>query len=268
MRRLNECDNQLRTPRRSQVNETRRQLLAGISVAGAGALLIGCRPRSNPPDTATIEGNKNEGPAPGEAAPVEVTATEDLMREHGILRRALLVYREAAIRLRQDPAAVPPDALEKTAQLFRVFGEDYHEKSLEEIYIFPAIRKSPGNVAAYVDVLMAQHARGREITDYLLSVTRADRLPANGVAALVSALESFVRMYEHHAAIEDTIIFPAWKATMGETELDELGAKFEEIEAEQFGGDGFESALKRMEEIETGLGLSNLEMFTAPPPPR
>jgi len=27
-------------------------------------------------------------------------------------------------------------------------------------------------------------------------------------------LEAFARMYEHHAAIEDTIIFPAWKQTM------------------------------------------------------
>jgi len=74
-------------------------------------------------------------------------------------------------------------------------------------------------------------------------------------------------MYDHHAAIEDTIVFPAWKASVGETELDVLAAKFEEIEAEQFGDDGFDMALKRMEEIETSLGLSNLEMFTAPEPP-
>ncbi len=64
------------------------------------------------------------------------------MREHGILRRALLVYQEAATRLRQDAASVPPDALEKTAQLFRVFGEDYHEKKLEEAFILPLIKKS------------------------------------------------------------------------------------------------------------------------------
>jgi hypothetical protein len=73
-------------------------------------------------------------------------------------------------------------------------------------------------------------------------------------------------MYEHHAAIEDTIIFPVWKTAVGEAELDALAAKFDEIETEHFGADGFETALKRMEEIETSLGLSNLEMFTAPEP--
>jgi hemerythrin-like domain-containing protein len=249
------------------LDEKRRQLLTGISLTGAGVLLNACRPTSNRTGTATNEESRSESPAPGEAAPVEVTATEDLMREHGILRRALLVYQESAVRLRQDPASVPPDALEKAANLFRVFGEDYHEKQLEEVYIFPTVKKSPGAAATYVDVLLAQHVRGREITDYLLAITKADRIPANSVEPLAKALESFVRMYEHHAAIEDTVIFPAWKLATGESKLDELGAKFEEIEVEQFGGDGFETALKRMEEIEGSLGLSNLNMFTAPPPP-
>jgi hemerythrin-like domain-containing protein len=248
------------------LNKNRRQLLAGISLAGAGFVLNACRATPSRTGGATNEENKNEGPAPGEAAPLEVTATEDLMREHGILRRALLVYQESVVRLRQDPASVPPDALEKAANLFRVFGEDYHEKKLEEIYIFPALKKSTSTAASYVDVLLAQHMRGREITDYVLSVTKADKIPSNSVEALAKTLESFVRMYQHHAAIEDTVIFPAWKATLGEPEYDALGEKFEEIETEQFGGDGFETALKRMEEIETSLGLSNLDMFTAPSP--
>jgi hemerythrin-like domain-containing protein len=246
------------------LNEKRRQLLAGISLAGAGILLNACRTTPNRSGGATNEENKNDGPAAGEATQVEVTAVEDLMREHGILRRALLVYKESVVRLRQDPASIPPDALEKTANLFRVFGEDYHEKKLEEVYIFPILRKSPGTAASYVDTLLAQHTRGREITDYVLSSTKADRIPSKDVEPLAKVLESFVRMYEHHAAIEDTVIFPAWKAATGEAELDELAERFEEIETEQFGGDGSETALKRMEEIETSLGLSNLELFTAP----
>jgi len=246
------------------LNEKRRQLLTGISLAGGGVLLNACRATPTRSGGATNEENKNDGPAPGEAAQVEVTATEDLMREHGILRRALLVYQESAVRLRQDPASIPPDALEKTANLFRVFGEDYHEKKLEEVYIFPILKRSPGAAASYVDTLLAQHTRGREITDYVLSSTKVDRISSKDVEPLAKVLESFVRMYEHHAAIEDTVVFPAWKAATGEAELDELGERFEEIETEQFGGDGFETALKRMEEIETSLGLSNLEMFTAP----
>jgi len=244
----------------------RRQLLTGISVAGAGVLLNACRNTQTRSGGAT--NNESKEPAPGEVEPIEVTAAEDLMREHGILRRVLLVYQESAVRLRQDAASVPPDALEKAAKLFQVFGEDYHEKKLEEVFIFPAVKKAPGAAAGYVDVLLAQHVRGREITDYLLSVSQADRIASNSVEPLAKALESFVRMYEHHAAIEDTVVFPAWKAAVGGNELDALGEKFEEIEHEQFGEDGYETALKRMEEIESSLGLSNLEMFTAPAPPK
>lgn len=245
------------------MNKTRRELLAGISLAGAGALLVGCRNRSSQSSGGS---NQNE-PTAGELGPADVTATEDLMREHGVLRRALFVYREAATRLRQDPNSVPPDVLEKTAQLFRVFGEDYHEKKLEEAYIFPLVKKFRNPAEAYVDVLLAQHVRGREITDYIMSVTKGDNISSNTATALVPALESFARMYDAHAAIEDTVVFPAWKASLGEAELDELGAKFEEIEADHFGDDdGFEAAVLRMQEIEASMGLSDLTTFTAPAP--
>ncbi|HET6973708.1 MAG TPA: hemerythrin domain-containing protein [Pyrinomonadaceae bacterium] len=246
----------------------RRQLLTGISVAGAGVLLNACRSNTQTRTGGATNDENKEAPAPGEAEPVEVTATEDLMREHGILRRALLVYQESAVRLRQDPASVPPEALEKTAKLFRVFGEDYHEKQLEETFIFPAVKKTTNAATPYVDILLAQHVRGREITDYLLSISQADKIASNSIEPLAKTLESFVRMYEHHAAIEDTVVFPAWKAAVGGNELDALGEKFEEIEHDQFGSDGFETALKRMEEIEQSLGLSNLDMFTAPAPPK
>ncbi|HEX2270435.1 MAG TPA: hemerythrin domain-containing protein [Pyrinomonadaceae bacterium] len=243
------------------MDRTRRELLAGISIAGAGALLIGCRTTSNV--------TNQEGSAPGESVPAEVTALEDLMREHGVLRRALFVYRESAAKLKQDAGAVPLDALEKTAQLFRVFGEDYHEQKLEEAFIFPVIKRFRGTAVQQVDTLIVQHARGREITDYILSVTKADSISSNAAAALASAMESFVRMYEYHAAIEDTVVFPMWKGLLGEAELDELGAKFEEVEAEHFGDDnGFESAVMRMEEIETSLGLNSLEALTAPASPK
>jgi len=248
------------------VDSKRRQLLASISAIGAGAILIGC---STPGDlsSATNKEKKGKEAVEDEAAGVEVTAPEDLMREHGILRRVLLVYSEAAAKLRQDPKSVRPDDLEKAAQLFRVFGEDYHEKKLEEGYLFPVLKKGQGVAAVYVDVLVAQHARGREITDYILGVTKGDEIPPNSVTDFANNLDAFVRMYEHHAAIEDTVIIPAWKAAIGDKQLDELGAKFEEIEAESFGGDGFETASKRVSEIEEAMGMANLGMFTAPPPP-
>ena len=198
----------------------------------------------------------------------EVTATEDLMREHGVLRRALLVYTAAAAKLSANPSSIPPDSLQKTAKLFRAFGEEYHEKKLEEAFIFPAVKQAGGEAATYPDILITQHNRGREITDYIINVTASAKLGASNAGDLAKALEAFVLMYRNHAAREDTIIFPAWKQTLTAKQLDEMNDKFEDIEHEQFGEDGFEDAVKQISAIESSLGLSDLAQFTAPPPPK
>jgi len=197
----------------------------------------------------------------------EVTAVEDLMREHGVLRRALFVYSETAGRLRSDPSQVPPDALYKTAKLFRDFGEDYHEKKLEEAHIFPVIKQSAGPVSDYPHILIAQHTRGREITAFLLEKTKGAKIEYSDAGPLALALEAMVRMYRPHAAREDTVVFPAWKQILTAEQLDEMNEKFEDIEHEMFGQGGFEKAVQQITDIEKELGLADLKQFTAPAPP-
>ena len=198
----------------------------------------------------------------------EVGAVEDLMREHGVIRRAILVYREAVAKLRAKPNSVDPDVLRRTALLFRNFGEDYHEKKLEETHIFPTIKKAGGPAAAYVDILIAQHQRGREITDYVLASAAKGAIGTGDAEPLARALDSVELMYEHHAAREDTIVFPAWKDALSAHQLDEMGEKFEEIEHQQFGKDGFEDAVAQIARIEQTLGIADISQFTAPPPPK
>ncbi|MEO8648112.1 MAG: hypothetical protein ABI539_02990 [Acidobacteriota bacterium] len=96
--------------------------------AGLTATLLSSCATADQPDNTNSNG---VSPKPTPDAK-EVTAVEDLMREHGILRRGLLVYSGAAMRLRKNAANVSPAALQKIAKLFRTFGEDYHEKKLEE----------------------------------------------------------------------------------------------------------------------------------------
>ena len=243
-----------------QSSDTRRMFLSA-ALSGVGITLIGCRRDVSDHDQSASNKNKDSDKEP------EVTATEDLMREHGVLRRILIVFSETAPRLRHDPASVPNAALQNAAKLFRTFGEDYHEKQLEEAYIFPAVKKAGGPAADYVDVLTTQHQRGRDITDYILTVTNRSTIGGKSANDMAEVLDSMVRMYRAHAAREDTILFPAWKKTLTEAQLDELSDKFEDIERKQFGKDGFEDAVRQIGEIELQLGLSDLSTFTAPAPP-
>jgi hemerythrin-like domain-containing protein len=197
----------------------------------------------------------------------EVTANEDLMREHGIIRRALFVYAEAGRRARREPASIPLAALRDTARLFREFAEDYHERGLEEAHIFPMVRTLPGPAARLPDVLLAQHRRGREITDYVLKVASSSAIAPDEAERLASTLEALVAMYGPHAAYEDTEVFPAWKAALGQKGYDEMGEKFEQLERQMLGHDGFEDALQRIATVEAAFGLGDLSALTAPPPP-
>ncbi|MDT5122030.1 MAG: hypothetical protein QOC96_1512 [Acidobacteriota bacterium] len=250
-----------------KADHTRRDFLRASAVAGTGLILSGCGSKGGGQSEQQAK-NQSSSQENENQKGIEVTAAEDLMREHGVLRRALLVYGATAEKLRTNASTVPPDALQKTAKLFRAFGEEYHEKKLEETYIFPAVKQAGGQAAAYPDVLVVQHNRGREITEYIIAVTQGAKLGAANADALAKALESFVLMYQHHAAREDTIIFPAWKQTMTAKQYDEIGDKFEDIEKEQFGEDGYEDAVKQIGDIEGSLGLADIQQFTAPPPPK
>jgi hemerythrin-like domain-containing protein len=241
----------------------RREFLRTSAIIGTGLVLSSCS-RGNIANQEKQQAPDDEENEKGG----EVTATEDLMREHGVLRRALLVYTAAATKLHSDPANISPDALQKTAKLFRAFGEEYHEKKLEEAFIFPAVKQAGGEAAGYPDILVTQHNRGREITDYIINVTQSAKLGASNAEDLAKALDAFVLMYRNHAAREDTIIFPAWKQTLTAKQLDEMNDKFEDIEHQQFGEDGFEEAVKEIGAIESSLGLADIAQFTAPPPPK
>jgi len=239
-------------------DQDRRNLLHNSALVGmtlaAGAIV---------PLDALAQAAKPESQEP------EVTATEDLMREHGVIRRALLVYREVSPKLRQSPASVDAAALRRTAQSFRNFGEDYHERMLEEQHIFPTIRKMNNKeLTRYADVLTAQHQRGREITDYILAVSNGSKISAAHAEPLAGVLESFVLMYENHAAREDTIVFPAWKTNFSNRQLDEISDQFEDIERKMFGKDGFDDAEHKIGQIEATLGFADLAQFTPSPPPR
>src|SRR6266403_1944509 len=104
-------------------NNTRREFIRTSTIVGAGLVLAGCRGGAG---TNSRTDASDESPANADENQMggEVTATEDLMREHGVLRRALLVYTAAAMKLRASPSTIAPGELQKTATLFRAFGEE------------------------------------------------------------------------------------------------------------------------------------------------
>jgi hemerythrin-like domain-containing protein len=193
----------------------------------------------------------------------EVGATEDLMREHGVLNRVLLIYEEGLRRLhaRQE---VGPEVFHRSAQLVRKFVEDYHEK-LEENFIFPAFEKAKKHTDL-VQVLRQQHQAGRTVTEVVLRNATGDRFGKEDARNdLVQAVQAFVRMYRPHEAREDTVLFPALHKVLSAKQIKDLGEQFEKEEDRLFGDEGFEKTVDQVAAIEKQLGIYNLADFTPMP---
>ncbi|PYX05509.1 MAG: hemerythrin domain-containing protein [Acidobacteria bacterium] len=189
----------------------------------------------------------------------EVTPTEDLMREHGLLKRILLIYDEVSGRIDTNKD-FPPDTITNSAKIIRSFVEQYHEK-LEEDHLFPRFRKS-GKLVELVDVLQQQHQAGRRVTESILAVTSAGLKSADDKRKLRDSLHGFVRMYAPHEAREDTVLFPAVHEIVSKNEYDAMGEDFEKREHDLFGKEGFEGMVPHVAEIERQLGIYDLNQFT------
>lgn len=190
----------------------------------------------------------------------EISAPEDLMREHGVLNRILLIYEEGLRRL-SVKENLPPEVFHKPAMLVRTFVEDYHEK-LEETFIFPAFEKR-NRLVELVTVLRQQHAAGRKVTDVVLQNAVGDQFhKADSRKKVIQSCEAFIRMYRPHETREDTVLFPTLYKVVGAKEVKNLGEQFEEKEHKLFGDDGFEKAVDEVAAIEKQLGIYDLASFT------
>jgi hemerythrin-like domain-containing protein len=189
----------------------------------------------------------------------EVTPTEDLMREHGVLKRVLLLYDEVRRRIAGN-TEFPPDVVTGGARIIRSFIEEYHEQ-LEEKHLFPRFR-SQHTLVDLVDVLEEQHKAGRRVTEKILTLTAGGLKRPNDKKELAAALESFTRMYAPHEAREDTVLFPALRRLISGHEFHALGEAFEDEEHRRFGKEGFEGIVDRVASLEKTLGIYDLKQFT------
>ena len=228
------------------MTEERRRFLAAATALGIGTLAL---------VPGEIRGDDKKDQPEEEAG-----ATEDLMRENGVLNRILLIYEEGLRRLRARED-VPPDVFHKPATLVRKFVEDYHEK-LEENFIFPEFEKAR-KLVDLVTGLKKQHEAGRKVTDVILRNAVADQFRKEDARQeLVRSCEAFIRMYRPHEAREDTVLFPSQHKVFSAKELKDLGEQFEKEEDRLFGEEGFEKVVDQVAGLEKKLGIYDLDQFT------
>ncbi len=158
----------------------RRDFFRVSTVASTGLLLAGAAstwaadPKAETKKAMSKSDQKASAKDAAQPKPEEdVSPAEDLMREHGVLKRVMLVYDEVLHRW-DKKEEVPPEILAAAAGMIRHFVEDYHEK-LEEDYLFPRFEKA-NKLTDLVKTLKAQHQAGRKVTDIVIQRANAKSL--------------------------------------------------------------------------------------------
>ena len=233
-------------------NSSRRSFLRQTSTAGAGLLAPFAFAQQKP--EAKEKGEK-------ETAEEKISPAEDLMREHGVLNRILLIYDEH-LRMLAEKKPFDGSILVSAADIVRHFVEEYHEK-LEEDFRFPRFRKA-GKHVKLVDMLQTQHKAGRDLTAKIreLGATATLKYVSSDTDKLADALRAFLRMYRPHEAREDTVLFPAFRSIVSPHEYDALGDDFEKKEDQLFGEEGFFKVVDQVAALEKRLGIYELAQFT------
>ncbi len=173
----------------------------------------------------------------------QTPVTEDLMNEHGILNRVLIIF---------DHFLTIPDKESHTdkiiscTKIIKEFIEEFHE-IMEETYIFPHFK---GKWRPLIELLIQQHRESREITRDILKQAND-----HDINALTETIQIFIKMYRRHSAREDTIIFRKIRKFITPEEFAKISKIMDEEEDKKFGEHAYDKILAKVIMIEQEFKL-------------
>jgi hemerythrin-like domain-containing protein len=200
----------------------------------------------------------------GVGCPLE--AGEDLMEEHGVLGRLLLIYDALSIKLRnahsEQERNLAKSCLSESTQLIINNIQGNHER-IEELVIFPALRKANMH-NDLVAILVLQHHTGQELINTIAKKLHSGAAKTEaGRNELADLTHSFSTMYRPHALREDTVIFPTLHRIMSPDAYQQLSESVRTLETKMVHNPTLEDILKQVDQLETALSIHDLAQFTA-----
>jgi hemerythrin-like domain-containing protein len=188
-------------------------------------------------------------------APQGISAIETLMRGHGLIIRALIVSDLIRQRITTGQETDPSLVLD-TFTIFRKYLQEFHDNA-EEKFLYASMETNNVCFNA-IQELKVQHGTGLELTTRMTNLAKGGKMNAE----LAGYLGDFVKMYTHHAAYEDTIVFPAFEAMEKRSDLAEVSASFDQEEKRVLGRNGFNDFLTLIAKVEKKLGIYELSSST------
>ncbi len=191
---------------------------------------------------------------------VMTSPTEMLSREHALMER-LMISIESMIASIANGENMDLRPLHRAAMLMKRVGSEHHMVD-EERLIFPKIETS-GRHADLLRTLRLQHDKGRAIIDRVIDLTEAGGVDTIGeMNEIVRLCMSFIVMYRSHAAVEETILFPALYDFATNDEIMNIQAIMRGEEEGLMKDQKFHNMMDSLAAIEAVAGTSDISRFT------
>lgn len=186
---------------------------------------------------------------------------EDLMKEHGLVERIVLIY-DRMIENVAAGQAIDLSIINRTATIARDVIENHHERN-EEQYIFPKFKEA-NYIVDIVDTLKDQHDRARAITKDIIDISSRGRgADMESLRRMINLCGAYAYMYLPHISRENTILYPTFYDIVSARYVKEIREKMEDDEKKLLGKTGFRGLVGRLSEIEKAAGTFNLSQYTA-----
>ncbi len=235
---------------------SRRNVITRAGLATGATLVLGQTAWAAQAQKETAEKRTEAATARREAAAerAEGTVAEQLMRQHAIVGRILLVYATAVTPgLGTDKPSGP--AVTSAAQMLRANVDDFHAK-FEEEHIFPLFQKS-GRMGDLINTLREQHAAARTLTDAILKAGEGGAASTN----LALNIREYMHMIQAHTAYEETVLYPQIRTVAG-GQYNQLETTLRDLTRTTLGTGGFAGLLTKVEDLERSAGITSLAQFT------
>jgi hemerythrin-like domain-containing protein len=234
-------------------------------LTGGALLLAGCSKVASshvnaPGDAAAREEDDATQSDDDSQVAYAVSPAEDLLREHGVTQRLLLIFEEGARRIETNQE-LPTDPFLSALDIARRFVDEYHAR-VEEEQVFPQFERAQ-RLGELIPVLRRQHRVAARISEQLAQSfgSGAAETPA-ARGSTIALLRSYARMQRAHEARESTLLIPAMRAIMTAGAFDALYDAVKQKETAVLGADGLFTVIDEIAALERTLEIRDLDRFT------
>lgn len=191
----------------------------------------------------------------------ESSPMEDLMKEHGIIERIMLIYQrmiEKAITGQEVDVSV----IGRASKIVDEYVSKHHERD-EEKYVFPKFREA-NYIVDLVDTLEHQHNVSRALNVQAMELSsKGAEITQDEAVRLLDLCGMFINMYLPHISRENTILFPTFFDIVSPEYVREIKEKMEGGEEKVLGETGFRGLVGRIARLEKEAGCHELSRYTA-----